>query len=341
MNDKKSLRILLLSDGLPGHINQSQGLVGWMSARYYLQCQELNVSLRFKWLTRLLLPSILHLGWGNAFVLGSYSYRKEIVGKPDLIISTGGNTSFLNIALAQYWRIPNIFIGSRRRLRSNDFVAHLTLEPTGQPHNIVMDFAPNITDPSVLANQGQELRYLLGIQAEQKLYMLALGGDGAGYSYDGKACQQIALLMSDISRRDGCRWLLTTSRRSGHKFETTLKALIDPKLLADAVWWNAMPRKVMNAYMGAADQIFVSIDSMSMIGEGIASGKPVTLLQPEFADPESRYRQALDKYSRSGYCIIQPLDAPALPLLSITGNSADGKEKLLDKLDDMLAKYHS
>lgn len=341
MNGKKLLRILLIADGLPGHINQSRGLVLWMSERYRLQCQELDVGLRCKWLTRLLLPWMLHRGWNNAMVLRAYSYKVGALQKPDVIISSGGNTSFLNIALAQNWQIPNIFIGSGRRLRSNNFAAHLTLEPTDQPHNIVMDLAPAITNPVVMARQGQELRYMLDIQTEQKLYMMALGGDGAGYRYDDSACQQIALLMNEISHRDGCRWLLTTSRRSGHRFEKSLKTLIDPELLADAVWWNAMPRKVMNAYMGAADQIFISIDSMSMIGEGISSGKPVTLLQPEFANPESRYQQALDKYCRSGYCIIQLLDAPALPLLDRKGNSADAKKKLLDKLNDLLANYHS
>lgn len=338
MNKNKPINVLILSDGLPGHANQARGLVNWLSRRYAVKSNELSVKLRYKGLAQLLLPWLLHHQHSPTTLISwFYSYPQKEIEKPDLIISAGGNTSFLNVALARDWQIPNIFIGSRRRLYSSDFSAHLTLEPTGQANNIVMELSPTLTNIAVLLNQGQQLRETLNIQREQKLYMLALGGDGAGYRYNQESCQQMSQLMTELSLRDNCRWILTTSRRTGSVLEKALKQLIDPNLLADAVWWHDNPRKVMNAYMGAVDCIFISIDSMSMISEAIASNKPTILLQPEMASPEPRYQQALDDFYRAGYCTILPLGSPPPLLKSVNNKSSDAREKLLDKLEEMLS----
>ncbi|MBC7185055.1 MAG: mitochondrial fission ELM1 family protein, partial [Marinobacter sp.] len=134
----QTLNILLLSDGLPGHVNQSRGLINWLSGRYHCTVTELDISLRLKSLTRVLLPHLLHeTRWGAAVTPYCYGKGSPLPAAPDLIVSAGGNTSFLNVALARRWQVPNVFLGSKRRLRSDDFAAHLTLEPTGEPHNIV------------------------------------------------------------------------------------------------------------------------------------------------------------------------------------------------------------
>lgn len=334
----KTINVLILSDELPGHVNQSRGLVNWLSRRYTIKSNELSIKLHYKGLAQILLPWLLHCQHSpTRLIQWFYSYSQKQIEKPDLIISTGGSTSFLNVTLARDWQIPNIFIGSRRRLYSNDFSAHLTLEATGQANNIIMDLAPTLTEQAILLNHGQNLRQALNIQKEQKLYMLAMGGDGAGYRYNQEACQQIAQLMTELSLRDNCRWILTTSRRTGAGMEGKLKQFINPKLLADAVWWNDSPRKIMNAYMGAADCIFISIDSMSMISEAIASQKPTILLQPKISYPESRYQKALNNFSRAEYCTILPLASPP-PLLKFVDNkSGNARENLLDKLEDILS----
>ena len=95
------LRVLILSDGVPGHVNQARGLVHWLSKRYELVCSEQAVSLRARPAARVLLPYALKVRGIGANVGKAFYRTNGLDGTPpDLIISAGGNTSFLNIALA-------------------------------------------------------------------------------------------------------------------------------------------------------------------------------------------------------------------------------------------------
>ncbi|MFC6670337.1 ELM1/GtrOC1 family putative glycosyltransferase [Marinobacterium aestuariivivens] len=338
MTRESRLHILLLSDGLPGHANQARGLVQWLSSRYRVDCIEIGVQLRMRALARLLLPWLLRMGRpGAALAARFYDVPKSALDRPQLIISAGGNTSFLNVALSRKWRVPNIFLGSKRRLRSDDFAAHLTLEPTGEPHNIIMELVPTPTDVEAQREAGGALRRELNVAAGEKLYALVIGGNGAGFDYDEGAWQQLARLVAELSARDRCRWLLTTSRRTGVAAETVLKANLDEGLLADAVWWHEAPRKVMSAYLGAADAVFVTADSMSMINECIASGKPTLLLEPPGAQPDARYRGAMERFIAANYCRHHRLGQP-LPMVDAQAPACrDIRDRLLDALARQLA----
>jgi len=332
MNSKEKLQVLLLRDDLPGHLSQSRGLVKWLEDRYRIEPHEASVRLKLKPLAKLLLPSIIRSHRLAPLVLKFYRGVPHDLQGFDLIVSAGGATSFLNAALGRQWQIPNVFLGSKRRLRSDDFSAHLTLESTGEPNNIVMTLPPTLVDPQQLQKQGDELRASLGLQADEKLNMLAVGGDGAGYQYDDKTAQQLARLIIEKHQDDGKRWLLTTSRRTGVKLEQELRRSIPTELLADSVWWAETPHKVMAAYMGAAERIFITADSMSMIAEAIASTKPTVVLKPEKAQPAKRYLQALQRYEQLGLCRLVELAKPLV--WAPEGGTALGqvREELLERL---------
>lgn len=80
----------------------------------------------------------------------------------------------------------------------------------------------------------------------------------------------------------------------------------------------------MNAYLGAADAVFVTADSMTMVNEAIASEKPTLVLEPDNAAPTARYLEALQRFQQSGYCKLHRLGsaAPSLPANANTGNHA-------------------
>ncbi|MCK7549777.1 ELM1/GtrOC1 family putative glycosyltransferase [Marinobacter koreensis] len=332
----RRLHVLLLSDGLDGHVNQARGLVAWLSERYAIECVEVDVRLRFRAIARLSFPSLLrNVRWASGLIVGLYKSFKAPLPRSQLIVSAGGNTSFLNVALGRKWRVPNVFLGSKRRLRSDDFAAHLTLEPTGEPNNIVMMLAPTLVNPEDLRQKGRDLRLALNLSADEKLNMLAVGGDGAGYQYDSKAVQQLAQLLIWEHERTGKRWLLTTSRRTGADLEKQLRQSIPPTILADSVWWSENPRKAMSAYLGAADQVFITADSMSMIAEAIASEKPSVVLVPERACPTERYQEALDKFFNAKLAVKSDLIDPR-PCSISPVHLRDIKDHFLCELEQLL-----
>lgn len=303
-----SLNALVLSDGLPGHVNQSRGLVRWLGERFEVQATEAALALRGKPLTRWLAPAFANRGGGLAAFRAFH--RAELpAAVPDLIVSAGGNTASANVLLARHWRCANVFLGSKRRVDARGFTAHMTLEPTGEANNIVMNIAPSPLLPAGIAAAGQRFAAERGLDGET-LWLMACGGNGAGIAYRAADWQRLGAWMNDIAARYRIRWLVSTSRRTGAAAEAALRDALAPASVAYAIWWHTRPERLLGAMMGAAERLFVTADSMAMICECIASGKAVTLVTGGRGQPNQRYRDALAKFERLGACQAASIDAP-------------------------------
>lgn len=297
------LAALVLSDGLPGHVNQSRGLVRWLGERFDVRAEETAVALRAKALGRLLLPQAADRASRQGALATFMAFHRGTVpaAAPDVVISAGGNTAGANVLLARHWRCANVFIGSRRRVDSRGFTAHLTLEPTGDPANIVMNIAPSPLLPGEVAAAGRRFASTHGLRAGP-LWLMACGGNGAGKTYRPAHWRRLGAWMNDIAGRHGIRWLVSTSRRTGAAAEAALAGALAPRNLAYAVWWSRAPERVLGALIGAAERLFATVDSMAMICECIGSGRPLTLVHAGLGAPDRRYRDALAKFERLGAC---------------------------------------
>lgn len=304
---RRSLRALILSDGLPGHVNQSRGLVRWLGERFDVHASEVSVALRAKAVSRRLLPLLANRGGGLAAF--RTCHRAVLPAEaPDVVISAGGNTASANVLLARHWRCANVFLGSKRHLDGRCFTAHLTLEPTGEPANIVMNIAPSPLLPTAIADAGQHFLAQRGLEG-QRLWLMACGGNGAGIVYRPAHWQRLGEWMNDIAERYGIRWLVSTSRRTGAAAEAALRSALAPEHIAYAVWWAARQERILGAMMGASERLFATVDSMAMICECIASGKALTLVYAGRGQPNERYRNALEKFERLGTCHPASTDA--------------------------------
>ena len=301
------LAALVLSDGLPGHVNQSRGLVRWLGERFDVQAEEAAVALRTKALGRLLLPLVANRAsrarrFGNALAGFKTFHRGAPAGTaPDVVISAGGATAAANVLLARHWQCANVFIGSRRRVDSRGFTAHMTLEPTGDTANIVMNIAPSPLLPGEVAAAGGRFRAAHGLGGGV-LWLMACGGNGAGKRYHRHHWRRLGEWMNDVAGRHGIRWLVSTSRRTGAAAEAALAGALAPQNVAYGVWWSRAPERVLGALIGAAERLFATVDSMAMICECIGSGKPLTLVHAGHGAPDQRYRDALAKFERLGAC---------------------------------------
>lgn len=283
--------VWILSDGLAGHVNQARALARLLD----LTVVEVPLRLRHK-IWRPLLRAWIRCS-PRSFRWLSLAYDFTLpTGMPDIVLSAGGNTSFANVLLARQLQRPNLFIGSLRRLPPKDFTTIYTLEAIGSDNNVVLKVPLSPLLPGDLAQEGRQLRERLGL-VDVPLWAMIIGGDGAGFSYGQEDWAALAEAMVALSRRYGCRWLLTTSRRTGVEAEAALQTAIPIEFLADVVWYSQAPRAVMSAYLGAADRIFVTADSMSMLADAMVAGAPVYALTPEQAVADSRYENALSRFT--------------------------------------------
>ena len=305
----KPLAALIVSDGLPGHVGQSRGLVRWLGERFAVRSSELGIGLRAKPISRRALPIFVNRGTDSLAAYRIFHRGDAPTQAPDLVISTGGNTACANVLLARHWRRPNIFLGSKRHVASRCFTAHLTLEPTGEPSNIVMDVAPSPLSAEDVATKGRRFVAENSLAGE-RLWLMACGGDGAGKAYRPAHWRALGAWMNDIAQRYDVRWLLSTSRRTGANGERALRAALEPRTLAYCVWWHEREERILGELMGAAERLFVTVDSMSMICECIAVGKNLVLVHAGQGQPDQRYRNALAKYERLGTCKNASVDTP-------------------------------
>lgn len=295
---KPRLRILLVSDGVPGHVSQSRGLARLLGQRFATEVDEVEMPLRAKPVARRLLPWLIERGDPLA-LFRRFHRAAGLPARPEVVLSAGGNTAFANVLLARYFDCPNVFMGSRRRLPSESFSAHLTLEPTFEPSNVVMDVAPGPRSPDEVREAGAAFVAAHAL-ADERLWLMACGGDGAGLRYRDAHWTALGAWMNDLAAEHGIRWLVSTSRRTGANGERALRGALDPARAAYAVWWSEREERIMGSLLGAAERAFVTADSMSMISEGIAAGKAVVVVRAGGGEPDRRYLDALAKFERLG-----------------------------------------
>ena len=111
-SDAKSLNVWVLSDGRPGHYNSSIGVLRALEADYNVSSTWLDIKLRSGIFRRPLhwLITLFKGRWPLCLI--AVFYRMPVLPdqKPDLIISAGGKTSYLNIIMARLYQARNIFL---------------------------------------------------------------------------------------------------------------------------------------------------------------------------------------------------------------------------------------
>ena len=121
------------------------------------------------------------------------------------------------------------------------------------------------------------------------------GGDGAGFRFTPEDWRKLAAEAGELAQQEGISWLVSTSRRTGGEGEDILRAGLPELVVADAVWWSTQPRRILQAYLGAADVVCCTADSLSMLTEAVLSGRPVIAWQPASARPNADYQAALER----------------------------------------------
>jgi len=293
----------VLSDGQPGHYNQSQGVLQALRRIRPVEASWFRVGLRLG-LARNLLRGALNRSrpprWLWPLRLAC-SFDALPGPECDLIVSAGGKTSFANAWLAALLKVPNLYAGSLRGLSAQRFSVVLTLEPlAGAASNLVVPLPPCAVDADQVEQQGAALRGRLGSPG-QRYWTLLLGGDGAGYRYAKADWLALAQLVSALAARHGIRWLVASSRRTGQHAETLLQAHMDAAAVAATCWYQEADDYPRDAWLGAAERLFVTEDSMTMLTEAVCALRPVHSLRPAGAAPGPRYAEALQRFAGRGF----------------------------------------
>lgn len=298
--------VWVISDGVPGHYNQSKGVLFALSQHYQLDVHwiELKLSKPFlrrplAWLLNKSIPSLSKL---------SHFYQGDALAaqRPDVVIGAGGNSAYAIAWIGRAYQAKNIFCGSLRHLKAELFDAILVLEPDMPAPFISLKVSPVALDQTVLQQQAEQWRKEHP-DVEHKLWSMLIGGDGAGAEYTDEDWINLAKQMNLVARQQGIKWLLSTSRRTGAAAEKLLQQYLNFEYIADVVWWSEVPRTVLHQFIAVSDRVYCGADSMSMMMESLTAMRPLVVYHPAKFQPDEKFSQVLHRLSSERYINVRYL----------------------------------
>jgi mitochondrial fission protein ELM1 len=123
-----------------------------------------------------------------------------------------------------------------------------------------------------------------------------LGGSNANYRLDPKVIMQLGPQLTSLAAQGKASLLITPSRRTGAMNSVLLSALLHN---VPAYLWDEQGENPYYGMLGLADSIIVTCDSINMISEACATGKPVHVVKlPGTSEKFNAFYQALQDSGR-------------------------------------------
>jgi len=278
----EAVRIWLVDEGSPGHRAQSRGVVvALQRLGYATDVVTVDVADRRPGALRSPARFVVTHGpkrlvsW-TVREMSRFAMPKET--SPALILSSGGKSCFASVWLARETGAPNLFVGDPRPYPPHWFSAVLS------PHHIAG--AGNVWKIAALPTSMEPERCIRAARARwptgwpDKVWAVLVGGASRSHRFVEADFAALGEALSVLARRCGIRWLVATSRRTGIAAEDALRAHLRADAVFEAAYFSKTPEPVVPAYLGAAEVAFVTQDSLTMLSEAVASGRPVVALAP-------------------------------------------------------------
>jgi len=243
-------QVVILSDGKPGHRNQSLAFAGLLG--YSWEVRRVAFRNRFcKALSYLADNLGLHLPW---------LFRLEgPVPAGCAVVSAGSATYYANKVLARRLKVPAVAIMLPRGYRY-DFdliVAQQHDRPPRRSNILVLPVNLSRVEP----------RGLVTRDPERPCVALIVGGPSRHFSMDqDRLREQVRRIFNLFPHAD---LLLTTSRRTPADVETMLEAMPFKR----SIIFSREPVNPIPDFLAISDYVFVTEDSTSMISEAVSFGQ--------------------------------------------------------------------
>jgi hypothetical protein len=291
--------ICIISDGKPGHLNQSLGLAEALQRlRPEIEIHECSPLRRLAALRTLLLGQ-----------LPADALPHGVADPAALVIGAGHATHLSLLALKRAWRVPAVVL-MKPSLPLGWFDLCLIPEHDSPPARA-----------NVIATRGALNRMRAGHKQPGRGLVL-IGGPSRHSGWDDTT------LFAQLERIIGAgdrRWCITSSRRTPAATEQRLAALPGVEFIAA----SDTPRGWLPAQLARAETCWVTEDSVSMVYEALSAGCALgTLAVPQ--QGENRLRKGLQQLVDAG--AITPFDRWRGDVLKARGSDFDETGRCAEQL---------
>ncbi|MGF1619535.1 MAG: mitochondrial fission ELM1 family protein [Rhodomicrobiaceae bacterium] len=268
----------IISDGVTGHLAITRGIAETLG----LDAQIKQIEPRFPWWH--LAPN------GPADPRTLRLLLAEPL--PEIVIGAGRQTVPIIRALKRRGAFTVLCQSPRAFGESADVIWAPVHDRLSGPNVIATLTPPHRFSPPRL----DELRRSApeAIAALPRLRVACLiGGPGAGYKYDASVIADLTGVLARISASAGC-FLITPSRRTPPEL---LRAIDETTRPLPRILWNGDGENPYPHFLALADAFIVTADSVNMVGEACATGRPVHIFTPPGGRAKfRRFHQALQEH---------------------------------------------
>lgn len=257
-------KIIIISDGKPGHLNQSYGLVDAIKRlSNSVEVEEHPVLSWFK-------------------LIGLILNRPKPLGDTSFLIAAGHRTHLTLLVLGWLLKSKTVVL-MKPSLPCRWFSLCIVPE-----HDHASDDAENVLETVGALNRMQP-----GIKVLDKGLIL-VGGPSKHFEWNNESVtEQIKNL---IAENAGIDWLLTTSRRTPEDFLHQLSSLTERLEIVPA---QETPQGWLVEKLAEAEYCWVTEDSVSMVYESLTAGCKTGLISLP-SSRESRIQRGLAKLKATG-----------------------------------------
>lgn len=312
----RTKRVLVLSDGKPGHEKQSITVAKSLAARahektppYEIITEKIDVEFKNSW-RRTLFPffALFFIPFAQGRLQGlRFFLRRESLEKiertnPDVIISTGSSLTPLNLILAKENLAKSVVI-MKPSFPFNLFRYDLALIPA---HDRGLVPRENFRIQGSLSEVDTDMlevsRDLLGrgLQYPHLVrFSLFLGGETRNFKPIPSDVENILKELEKASAASNGFYLVTTSRRTPEAVNRFLRERIKdfPRCQLSVIATEDHRAEVVPGMMALAEALIVTEDSLSMITEALSSGKKVVVVKmgrPGLSQKHYRFHKQLE-----------------------------------------------
>jgi uncharacterized protein len=281
---RSSPTVWAVHDGKIGMANQVLGLaeaVGWPFT-------EKRLAVRSPW--RHLAPNL----WFQPLAALAADGDRLSPPWPDLVIACGRNAVAPSLAAkrASGGRTLWVQIQDPRFARGK---ADLLVVPSHDPargENVLTTLgAVHRVTPARLAAEASRFADVFAALPRPRVAVL-IGGDNRVYRFSPDHFAAFVSQLAALARR-GCGLMVTPSRRTGAAAEALLRARLQG---LPAMVWDGTGENPYFGMLGLADAVIVTADSVSMVSEAAATGKPVHVVPLDGGSVKfARFHQAMER----------------------------------------------
>ncbi len=332
------MKILILSDGIRGNLNQSLGIaeridgaeIKIIELEYKGPTYRLTGGRKgnYKFLAKisaLLYPFISPrlIKHYLKLILTRDSYRELSGHSADLIISAGSTMAPLNLLLGRIYQAKKVVCMNPSFLGTKHFDLAIIPEHDykrmhffKKPKNLFITIgAPNRINPKFLKEEAEKLNKRINCQNKVKIGIL-LGGDDQNHHLSEEWTITFLEQIKKIAEKVNGDILLTTSRRTLPEVEKICKKMLSDyprcKLLVIA---NESGENPVRGMLGLCSIVFATEDSIAMCSEAASSPATTVVLKVERKNKRHLiFDETFKNLSEKGY--IHLISLSELPKLS-------------------------